>query len=665
MYFKNGIKYFGSIENGYLHGKGTMEFPNGVKFTGNFIHNKIEGKGKLEYTEHEYFEGELREFKRWGPGTYVDTVKGVKYLGEWKDDQFDGEGQLTIDNQWEYKGGFKDGLKDGKGMVRYFKSENTYEGEFKDNKKTGEGTMIWKTESQFYKGGWNNDKMQGTGYYIYMSELGTKKNIRNFYIGGFEENNRQGFGLHFYSDGSCYVGNWNNGVKDGKALYIDDLGYYNIKIFDNNHLKETKRLPVAYVCDYTVPRIAFDEVNRSEYWTEKDLENVIKTYCTGLRSHYDSLIGSKEPVNEICKLWQLNDIIRFCNKIRVYEDNLSPYTLKYFIRLHKSTFASFCFNHQDLTEIEDRVGHFLSGEIKTFTLKSVCDDDILFTFNNFLNTIMLIMQYKFQGSVNIESTIRDFMKNRMMKIITQEIIIKEWVKDEKSILAIYKKYHKANEQMFEKMYKSLLSETKTKVLKLRDLLRLMERFKVVEMDDKSHILLFLRVVERHTDPFKTLYNKYKTNIKGLELHTVPQFVSLLNIQLTYTEFVDNMFLILHVREKKTKAYDVIQGVKKKLDEIINFSYPERIKPRLRRYLAHRVIEGQDSAVSERYHDDELMEREVEIDMEKLNIERETRAMHAEDRNMLFIETALGKLSRNDSWDDSMDEEYIIEKPKLD
>lgn len=642
-----------------------MEFPNGVKFTGNFIKNRIEGKGKLEYSESEYFDGELREFKRWGPGVYVDTKKGVRYEGEWNDDQFEGEGHLVIDNQWEYKGGFKNGLKDGKGIVKYFKSENVYEGEFKDNKKTGEGVMTWKSESQFYRGSWFDDKMHGIGYYIYMSELGIKKNIRNFYIGGFEGNNRQGFGLHFYSDGSCYVGNWSNGVKDGKALYVDDLGYYNIKMFSNNHLKETRRLPVSYICDYTVPKITFNPVNRSEYWGEKDLENVIKTYCTGLRGYYDSIIGNKEPVSEMCKLWQLQDLVRFFNKIRIYEDNLSPYMLRSFIRFNKSTFTSFSFDRRRLFEIEQRINDLLEGKIKIFTLKPVCDEEILFTFNNFLNVVILILQYKFQGSANLESAIRDFMKNRMMKVINQEIIIKEWVKDEKSILAIYKKFYKTNEAAFEKLHRSILAESTGKVLKVRDLLRLLEKFKVIEIDSKAHMLLFLRVVERFTDPFKTLYNKYKTNVKNIDLHTNPQFISVMNIQMSYHEFMDNLILVLHVREKKTKAYDVIQGVKKKLGEIIAFEYPKPRRHRLRRYLFTKVNKRQESASIEKIEDEELKERELEIDMERLNIEREMRNMQAEDRNLLMIETEADKMSRNDSWNDSLDYDYIMEKPILD
>ena len=642
-----------------------MEFPNGVKFTGNFIQNRIEGRGKLEYSENEYFEGELREFKRWGPGVYIDKGKGVKYEGEWKNDQFDGDGHLTIENQWEYKGGFMNGLKHGRGKVKYFKSENSYEGEFENNKKTGEGSMMWKSECQYYKGGWLNDKMHGTGYYIYMSELGIKKNIRNFYIGGFKDNNRQGFGLHFYSDGSCYIGHWNNGVKDGKSLYIDDLGYYNIKVFNNNHLKETRRLPVAYMCDYTVPKISFNHTNVSEYWNEKDLENVVKTYCTGLRSYYDSVLATKEPINEICKLLQFCDLVKFFNKIKVYEDNLSPYMLKHLIRSYKSAFTSFSFDPRELEEIEPRINNFLEGKIKTLTVKPVCDENILLTFNNFLNIVMIVLQYKFEGSNNIESAIRDFMKNRMMKVINQEIIIKEWVKDEKSILAIYKKFYKANETAFETMYKSVLAIAKTKFSRVRDLLRLLIQFKVLEGDNKTHMLLFLRIIERFTDPFKTLYNKYKTSTKGIDLHTLPQFISLLNIQLSYRDFIDNLIIILHLREKKIKAYDVIQDVKKKLEEIIRFEYGQVKKPRLRRYFSDRAVQPQESFVSEKLAEDELIEKELEIDTDKITMEREIMMMQLEDKNVLFITTEAEKSIDKDSLNDSLDNDYIIERPNLD
>ena len=53
------MKYFGSIENGILNGKGTIVLPNGIRYTGIFVNNKIKGKGKLEYSKNEYYEGDF------------------------------------------------------------------------------------------------------------------------------------------------------------------------------------------------------------------------------------------------------------------------------------------------------------------------------------------------------------------------------------------------------------------------------------------------------------------------------------------------------------------------------------------------------------------------------------------------------------------------------
>ena len=73
--------------------------------------------------------------------------------------------------------------------------------------------------------------MEGYGRYIYLSELSYKKPLRNYYIGEFKNNNRNGFGIHYYSDLSCYIGFWENGIKTGKSIFIDSLGYSHIKNF--------------------------------------------------------------------------------------------------------------------------------------------------------------------------------------------------------------------------------------------------------------------------------------------------------------------------------------------------------------------------------------------------------------------------------------------------
>ena len=57
--FKNGVKYFGSIENGILSGKGQIVMPNGVRFSGTFEKNQIVGKGRFDYDSKEYYEGDI------------------------------------------------------------------------------------------------------------------------------------------------------------------------------------------------------------------------------------------------------------------------------------------------------------------------------------------------------------------------------------------------------------------------------------------------------------------------------------------------------------------------------------------------------------------------------------------------------------------------------
>ena len=102
IFFSNGVKYYGSIENGILNGKGKMILPNGTIYTGLFKNNMIYGKGWLDYSDKEYYIGEIKNYQRNGQGEYHDLLKKIFYEGEWENDTFHGRGILRFNGQWEY-----------------------------------------------------------------------------------------------------------------------------------------------------------------------------------------------------------------------------------------------------------------------------------------------------------------------------------------------------------------------------------------------------------------------------------------------------------------------------------------------------------------------------------------------------------------------------------
>ena len=89
--------------------------------------------------------------ERWG---IVATVKwdncfspasfpnGDKYVGEWKDGKYHGQGTYTYANGDEYVGEYKDGKYHGQGTLT-FANGDEYVGGWKDNKVHGQGTYTF------------------------------------------------------------------------------------------------------------------------------------------------------------------------------------------------------------------------------------------------------------------------------------------------------------------------------------------------------------------------------------------------------------------------------------------------------------------------------------------------------------------------------------------
>ena len=89
---------------------------------------------------------------------------GDKYDGNWKDNKKEGKGSYFYNEKGEvYKGNFCNDFPNGMGIY-YFKNGDRYEGMFKDGKKHGEGTIIFSNGGKF-KGEFKNDVKHGKGEY--------------------------------------------------------------------------------------------------------------------------------------------------------------------------------------------------------------------------------------------------------------------------------------------------------------------------------------------------------------------------------------------------------------------------------------------------------------------------------------------------------------------
>jgi hypothetical protein len=90
-----------------------------------------------------------------------DKNAGDKYVGEIKDNKWNGQGVFTFTNGSKYTGQWKDGMYDGQGTFTYANGDK-YVGQFKDNKKNGQGTFTFANGNK-YVGQFQDDKYGGFG----------------------------------------------------------------------------------------------------------------------------------------------------------------------------------------------------------------------------------------------------------------------------------------------------------------------------------------------------------------------------------------------------------------------------------------------------------------------------------------------------------------------
>ena len=128
-------------------------------------------------------------------GTYV-WDDGEKYIGEWKDNTYHGQGTYTHASGDKYVGEWKDGNRNGQGTY-YYLENNEFKGDI-------------------YVGEYKDGKMNGQGTYTYAE--GHK------YVGEYKDGLRHGQGIFTWADGAKEVGEFRNGMLNGFAIRYDRNG---------------------------------------------------------------------------------------------------------------------------------------------------------------------------------------------------------------------------------------------------------------------------------------------------------------------------------------------------------------------------------------------------------------------------------------------------------
>ena len=206
----NGDKYVGEYKENKKHGQGTYNYANGGKYVGEWKNSEKHGQGTYTYPNGSKEVGAWRNGVLNGYAITYYADGSINQEGIFKDDKF-----LYAQNS-KYPSCPSDQTK------RYhdcfgtyvFDSGNKYVGEFKDDERNGQGTFTW-VDGEKYVGEWKENKKHGQGTYTYgpNSEWAGQK-----YVGEYKNSKKHGQGTYTFGNGSKEVGAWENDKLNGYAI---------------------------------------------------------------------------------------------------------------------------------------------------------------------------------------------------------------------------------------------------------------------------------------------------------------------------------------------------------------------------------------------------------------------------------------------------------------
>lgn len=158
---EHSVKIIGNCADGYLQGQGVVIWyrkdKQSAKSEGFYLKGKLAGQGVETYPDGRKYVGEFKESDYNGQGT-LTFADGTSYVGEFKDGRRNGQGTYTFTSGAKYIGGFKDGKYAGQGT--YTSADGSkYIGEFKDNKYNGQGTLYGVNGGVSKSGIWSDDEL--------------------------------------------------------------------------------------------------------------------------------------------------------------------------------------------------------------------------------------------------------------------------------------------------------------------------------------------------------------------------------------------------------------------------------------------------------------------------------------------------------------------------
>ena len=206
--YDNGNRYEGEMRNGKKEGQGTYIFKSGEKYVGKWKNDTYNGKGVLTLANGEKYTGKFENGKYEGKGTFF-YLKGHKYIGSFKNSKREGQGTFTFSSGRKYVGSWKNDKYNGYG-VEVLSTGDTYKGEYQNGEYDGEGVLTFANRDK-YIGKFENGKYHGRGVLLFAK--GSK------YTGMFKNDNYNGLGVFIYQNGNKYIGEFKDSKREGQGTF--------------------------------------------------------------------------------------------------------------------------------------------------------------------------------------------------------------------------------------------------------------------------------------------------------------------------------------------------------------------------------------------------------------------------------------------------------------
>ena len=210
---------------------GTHSFANGEKYVGEFRDNNYHGQGTYSFPNGDRHTGGYKNGKYDGQGTYIFGLNskwaGDQYVGEYSGGLQHGQGTYTFANGAKYVGEYQNGKRHGEG-VNFFASGEKYVGAFKNGERHGQGVSTFSNGDK-HVGDYKSGKYDGLGSYTFAAD-GEK------YVGEYKNGKSDGQGTYTFANGSKYSGGYKQGRKHGQGTYFWADGDKDVGTFKNGKL---------------------------------------------------------------------------------------------------------------------------------------------------------------------------------------------------------------------------------------------------------------------------------------------------------------------------------------------------------------------------------------------------------------------------------------------